>query len=255
MHQDQWGIRIIPRYSRPMTDLLNLAVEAHGGLKRWSQLTVVKASVSITGELWRLKVQPEALKDVAVEAQLKRQQLTTHLIGKNRRTMFTPDRVSIESESGILEEDREDPRSAFEGQRLETPWDNLHVTYFSSYALWNYLTTPFLYTYPGFETEELPTWQEDGEQWRVLKVRFPDYIATHTQDQASYFGPDGLLRRHQYTVDVLGNAPGLNYAADYRSVSGVMVPTKRRVFAYDGKKQKIPEPVLVAIDIREIEFS
>ena len=62
-------------------------------------------------------------------------------------------------------------------------------------------------------------------------------------------------QRHQYIADVLGNAPGLNYAADYRSVSGVMVPTKRRVFAYDGKKQKIPEPVLVAIDIREIDFS
>jgi|GEM_PF-6131093 hypothetical protein len=27
-----------------MNDLLNLAVEAHGGLKRWSQLTVMKAS-------------------------------------------------------------------------------------------------------------------------------------------------------------------------------------------------------------------
>jgi hypothetical protein len=163
-----------------MNDLLNLAVEAHGGLKRWSQLTVVKASISITGELWQLKAQPEVLKDVVVVAQLKRQQLTTHLIGKNRRTVFTPDRVSIESESGVLDEGRDDPRSAFQGQRLETAWDNLHVAYFSSYALWNYLTIPFLYTYPGFVTEELPTWQEDGEYWRALKIRFPDYITTHT---------------------------------------------------------------------------
>jgi hypothetical protein len=53
---------------------------------------------------------------------------------------------------------------------------------------------------------------------------------------------------------VLGNAPGLNYASDYRIVSSVMVPTKRRVFAYDSEKQKIPEPLLVAIDICEIEF-
>ena len=117
------------------------------------------------------------------------------------------------------------------------------------------MTIPFLYTYPGFVIEGLATWQEDGEQWRALKVHFPDYIAIHTREQISYFGPDGLLRRHQYTVDVLGNAPGLNYASDYRSVSGVMVPTKRRVFAYDGEKQKFPERSLVAIDIREIEFS
>ncbi len=130
-----------------MNDSLELAVEAHGGLKRWSQLTTEKASLSITGTLWQLKGQREALKDVVVEAQLKCQQLTTHLIGKNRRTVFTPDRVSIELESGIVEEGGDNPRSAFQGQRLETPWDNLHVAYFSSYALWNYLTIRFLYTY------------------------------------------------------------------------------------------------------------
>jgi hypothetical protein len=239
----------------PMNDLLELAVEAHGGLKRWSQLTTVKASLSITGKLWQLKAQPEALKDVVVEAQLKRQQLTTHLIAKNRRSVFTPDRVSIESESGILEEGRDDPRSTFQGQRLETPWDDLHVAYFNSYALWNYLTIPFLYTYPGFVIEKLATWKEDGEHWRALKVRFPDYIATHTRNQISYFGPEGLLRRHEYTVDLLGNAPGLNYASDYRNVAGVAVPTKRRVFAYDSEKRKIPGDPLVAIDIREIAFS
>ena len=99
-----------------MNDLLNLAVEAHGDLKRWSQLKVVKASVSITEELWQLKARPEVLKDVVV-GQLKRQQLTTHLIGKNRRTVFMPDRVSIESESGVLEEARGDPRSAFQESR------------------------------------------------------------------------------------------------------------------------------------------
>ena len=36
-----------------MSDLLNLAVEAHGGLKRWSQLTVVKASLSISSTCHR----------------------------------------------------------------------------------------------------------------------------------------------------------------------------------------------------------
>jgi hypothetical protein len=71
----------------------------------------------------------------------------------------------------------------------------------------------------------------------------------------AYFGPDGLLRRHAYTVDVMGGAAGLNYASDYRYVDGIVVPTKRRVYAPDGNKQKISEPVLVAIDIRDIAFS
>jgi hypothetical protein len=63
------------------------------------------------------------------------------------------------------------------------------------------------------------------------------------------------LRRHAYTVDVMGGAAGLNCASDYRNVDGIVVPTKRRVYAPDGNKQKISEPVLVAIDIRDIAFS
>ncbi len=103
-------------------------------------------------------------------------------------------------------------------------------------------------------TEELPPWQEDGETWRPLRVTFPDNIASHTRKQISYFRPDGLLRRHEYTVDVLGNAPGLNYASAYRTTNGIVVPHERRVFAYDSEKRKVAEPLLVAIDIHEIEF-
>jgi hypothetical protein len=52
----------------------------------------------------------------------------------------------------------------------------------------------------------------------------------------------------------MGGASGLNYAADYRNVDGIVVPTKRRVYAADGNKQKVPEPVLVPIDILDISF-
>src|SRR3546814_4504928 len=45
----------------------------------------------------------------------------------------------------------------------EYPWDLLHLAYFCGYAGWNYLTTPFLFTYPGFETEEIEPWEEEGE--------------------------------------------------------------------------------------------
>ena len=84
---------------------------------------------------------------------------------------------------------------------------------------------------------------------------FPDNIASHTREQISYFGKDGLLRRQEYVVDIMGGARGLNYAYDYREVDGIKVPTTRRVVAFDDNKRKIPDPVLVAIDIREIAFS
>ena len=103
-------------------------------------------------------------------------------------------------------------------------------------------------------TEELAPWGENGEQWRPLKVFVPDSLASHSREQVAYFGPDGLLRRHEYPVDVLGGASGLNYAADYANVDGIVVPTKRRVYTPDADKRKIQEPVLVAIDIRDISF-
>jgi len=94
--------------------------------------------------------------------------------------------------------------------------------------------------------------QVEGETWRRLKVIFPDYVKSHTREQISCFGPDGLLRRHDYTVDILGGATGLNYASEYRDVNGIIVPTKRRVYAYEGDYQLVKEPLLVAIDMGEI---
>ena len=159
-----------------MENLLKFAIEAHGGLERWHKFGEVKANVSIAGALWHLKGQPNVLKEVQVIAQLRRQHLVTHLTGKDLRTMFTPGRVSIESESGAVEATRLDPVASFRGQSLESPWDMLHVTYFASYALWSYLTIPFLYTYPGFVCEEIAPWEEDDEQWRALRVTFPDSL-------------------------------------------------------------------------------
>lgn len=156
---------------------------------------------------------------------------------------------------GTLIESRDDPERSFDGQQGETPWDDIHVAYFVGEALWTYLNTPFLYTYAGFSTEEIGAIQVEGETWRRLKVTFPDYVKSHTREQISCFGPDGLLRRHDYTVDILGGATGLNYASDYRDVDGIIVPTKRRVYAYEGDYQLVKEPLLVAIDMGEVTIS
>jgi hypothetical protein len=53
----------------------------------------------------------------------------------------------------------------------------------------------------------------------------------------------------------MGQARGVNYAHDYRDVNGIKVPMTRRVVGFDDNKRKIPDPVLVSIDIREIAFS
>ncbi len=89
---------------------------------------------------------------------------------------------------------------------------------------------------------------------RANSSAFPEEMAAHTRVQRAYFGPDGLLRRHQYTVDILGGAPGVNYASDYRSVDGIMVSMRRRVYAYGSDGRMITEPLLVSIDISNPKF-
>jgi hypothetical protein len=69
--------------------------------------------------------------------------------------------------------------------------------------------------------------------------------------QLSYFGPDGLLRRHDYAVDVLGGATGAHYIGDYRDHGGILMPHRRRVHPIGADNRKIPEPVLIASDRRE----
>ena len=229
-------------------------MEAHGGFSAWNRLESLHANAFIGGALWDLKQLPGLFKNTHVELKLRQQHVITHLVDLEELVVFTPNQVSLKSESGKVLDKRVDPRSAFAGHSADSKWDKLHAGYFCSYALWGYLTTPFLYTYPGFEVQEIESWHEEGERWRVLQVTFPEGYAAHTHTQYSYFGEDGLLRRHLYTVDVLGGAKGANYASEYLAVDGLMLPTRRRVFAYDDARQKVSEPTLVSIDLSEIHF-
>jgi hypothetical protein len=235
-----------------MSELLDLAVKAHGGLDRWNKVKAIKVAASITGAIWFVKGKGDFLKNVVLTAQTGKEHLTVDFPGQDKRAIFDPNRVVIEKVDGTLIEARDNPEKLFEGQQRETPWDDIHVAYFVGEALWTYLNTPFLYTHEGFSTDEIASIQVDGETWRRLKVTFPDNVKSHTREQISCFGPDGLLRRHDYTVDILGGATGLNYASDYRNIDGIIVPTKRRVYAYQGDYQLVKEPLLVAIDMGEI---
>ena len=235
-----------------MNDLLHLAVDSHGGLKRWNEISTVTVAASLTGAIWFVKSQGDYLKNVVMTVDTKKERLVTDFPGQDKRFIFEPDFLVMERRDGTTLQERKNPENIFVGQLRETPWDDLQVAYFQGEALWTYLNTPFLYTKPGFETEEIDSIEVSGERWRRLKITFPDYIKSHTKQQISCFGPDGLIRRHDYTVDILGGATGLNYASDYREVDGIVFPTKRRIYAYEGDYQLVPEPLLVKIDMGEI---
>jgi hypothetical protein len=236
----------------PMTtDLLDLAVAAHGGLDRWREARTIELDLSIGGAIWYVKGCPDVLRDISMRVGAGEEYVTTTYADRDLRTTFRPDLVTVERQDGTVIERFEDPERAFQD---DGPWTEVHVAYFSGEALWTYLNVPFLYTRDDFATEEIEPIEVGGERWRRLRVTFPESVKSHTREQISCFGPDGLLRRHDYTVDILGGATGLNYADGYREAGGILFPARRRVYAYEGDYRLVPEPLLVSIDIRDIRI-
>jgi hypothetical protein len=240
-----------------MSDLLETVIEAHGGLDRWSQLDAVSARLVQDGALWAIKGQQGVLDDVFVRASLHQERGSHHPFGApDRRSAFTPERVALETTKGDVVEALEQPRASFAGHTLETQWTTLQLAYFVGTAMWTYLTQPFTFALPGFETSELEPWQEAGEECRRLRVVWPSYLATHSTEQTLYVGSDGLFRRHDYDVEISGGIGGAHYTSDYTQVAGIMIPTRRRVVPRGPDGQAlISEPMTVSIDLSEIAFT
>jgi hypothetical protein len=140
----------------------------------------VRAHLLIGGVAWALKKQDGVIQDTMVHVELRRQFASYYAFGKNGlRTSFIPDRVAIETTAGQVVAERSDPRAAFDGHVLDTPWDMLELAYFLGYALWNYLTNPF---------------------------SFAQRAAAHYTSEYREF--DGIMvptRRRVYPVDAEGN--------------------------------------------------
>ena len=247
---------LAPRRWGTLNSLLQLTIDAHGGFDRWQGLEGVSAHLRNGGALWPLKHQQGVLDDVYVRAALHTEWASHSPFGEpNLRSSFEPHRVAIKTTEGRVVEERFRPRDSFQGHGLDTPWDRLQLAYFAGYAMWTYLTTPFLLATESVETEEIQPWQEQGDTWRRLRVNFPPSIATHSTVQTFYFDATGLLRRHDYDAEVLGGSPAAHFLHDYEEFSGILVPTRRRVLGRRADGTSIPDPVIVTINLSEVVFS
>ncbi|WP_433296348.1 hypothetical protein ACQPZQ_15855 [Pseudonocardia sp. CA-142604] len=242
-----------------MTDLLDLVLDAHGGLERWQQLREISAHVRVDGTLWHAKGYGGVLVDEHVTLDPHRQRISyAPFTEPDRRSRFEPERVAVETLDGRVVAERTAPRAAFAGFQLSTRWDDLHLAYFIGYAMWNYLTAPFLLTWPGVVAEEIEPWEENGESWRRLKVTFPPDIATHNPEQVFYYSADGLLRRHDYVAEVVHGetaTPTAHYTDEHRSFSGMMFPTRRRALRINPDNTSRHGTPGVSIDVLDIDLT
>lgn len=237
-----------------MHKLAMQAMDAHGGLERWNRFTTLSAHLIDGGVLWAAKGKAGVLADVTVTIDLREEKASHWPFGSpGRRSRFEPQRVAIEDTDGQVLEELLQPRDSFHGHLDH--WSDLQVAYFAGYAMWTYLNVPFLLARPGVESEEVEPWQESGETWRRLRVRFPPSIATHSAEQTLYFDGQGLLRRQDYNVEVDGASGAAHYVSDHKEFSGISFPTKRRVFRRQPDGRPAPEPLIISIDLDRIVLS
>jgi hypothetical protein len=234
-----------------VNDLLNTVLDAHGGLRRWSQAASIRATADIGGPMWARRGQAGIFGKAHLVVDVQQQHVVfTDFTTPGLRGVYTPGRVAIEDPTGKVVLERHSPREAYQGQELTSAWDELHALYFGGYAMWNYLTTPYLLAHPDVRTEELAPWQPDGEQWRRLRAVFPPHIATHSTEQILSYDTSGLLRRHDYHPYVMGDRPVAHRTEAHRTVAGLVFPTHRYVLPVaDG--HPLPNPI-ITIDLTNI---
>jgi hypothetical protein len=238
-----------------MNELLEKAFDAHGGLDRWRTYESVHATIVSGGQLWDLKKVPQDPTPREMRVATQREWASVSPYGsRDQETDFTPERIAIQKLDGTVVSERFHPAKHAEGQAVDAPWDALDRAYFNGYALWTYLTTPFLFALPGFASEEIDSWGEKGETWRGLRVTFPRDIASHSKRQDFYFGPDFLLRRHDYHVDASGGFAAAQYVSDAITVQGITLPTRRRAYMRDDKMMPMQDKLMVSIDISNVRF-
>jgi hypothetical protein len=150
---------------------------------------------------------------------------------------------------------RRQPRPAIKSLRRQLYWDELDFIYFGGYATWNYLVTPFLFLREGFYFEKLGPSAAAPEFPLRIKVGFPDDVPTHCKTQIFYFDRGYLLRRLDYTAEVVSRwARAAHICENYQDFDGFKIPTTRRVFPLLFGNQPLKRPIIVALDIHEIHL-
>jgi hypothetical protein len=93
-----------------LRNLVDLAIEAHGGLKLWPEIKEVELRLSLTGVLFQIKGYPAGLPNITMKIAAHEQRMSispypqTGQIGH-----FTPQRVWIEDAAGKISGQLENP--------------------------------------------------------------------------------------------------------------------------------------------------
>lgn len=232
---------------------LDNVLRAHGGRERWRSVSTIEASLDCGGFALLSRFQPSALRRL-------RARVSPHARAVELRDFtqagwtgrWSPGRVALHDASDRLVDERSASRRQFVEHADRVTWDTLDVLYFAGYALWNYLSFPFLLEQPGV-TVSMPGSGVPGSGRRLL-ADFGDGFPTHSSRQLFHFDDDWRLIRHDYTADVIGDwATAANLPLRSEEVGGLRLYTRRKVYPRMGSGHTVwPLPLLIWIELDDL---
>lgn len=218
-------------------DLVGEVADAHGAACL-AAADHIAVSFSSGGLAFTAKGQPDALARVEARLSPVRQQIT--LTGATPRTWLLNVANSDELKSRL---------AGLRSGSRRFRWQPEDVGAFAAAAIWTYLTLPLLLDHA--ERVHCPP---DGEGLRRLRIKLPPMIAGHGSDQTLHIGPDGLIRRHDYTATAFGTwARAAQVVTSYQLFDGVPIGTTRSVTP--RLRRPLPAPTLVWIQIHSVRLA
>lgn len=230
--------------------VLDRAIAAAGGRPLWSETAAIEVTLDVGGAAWPMRMHRRPGRFTA-RVETARQRVEFLSLPRGEQTgLFEDGDVSVLDPGGSVAAVRRNARAAFGDLRHKFRWDDLDLLYFSGYALWNYICTPFMFERPGFELTELEPWENKGERLTPLAVTFPDDLHTHSREQVFHYTDTGLLRRHDYTAEPFGGwARAAHRCVAHRTFDGYTMPVRRRVQPKLPGGAIAPLPVIVSIRV------
>jgi hypothetical protein len=217
-------------------------LEAYGGEARWRTAARVEAIVSTRGLLFRAKHQP-AFERMRVLADVHEPRVRLAPREWDGLTgVLNGGDVRLETVDGRLVAARRDARRAFHGFRRALWWDRLDLVYFGGYAFWNY------FAFPALLLREDIGWRQVSPA--LLEGTFPRTLPTHCVVQQFHIAEDGLLRRHDYTAEVVGTwARAAHLIVEHGTWDGLPYASRRRVTPRTKAGRALRGPALVEITV------
>jgi hypothetical protein len=231
--------------------LVSRAIDRHGGWARWARLDTVSVSlVELRGFLpWakgygRTFTLPRSLTAFPKRWQVAFGDGADHATNLGRVGLFADGDVTLyDAKTTAVTAESAQHRRRFVGLGKLWRWRTIDALYFFGYAFATYTSVPFILPRLRYRGPVSGRWR--GERLTGVRVEFPQGAHVHSRRQSFYFDASGLLRRNDYTADIVGPfATGAHGWDDFGTFEGFQMPARRTVLCRLGTTT-LPFPLVL----------